>query len=789
MISEEGLGDFYIRRDWKSAGIPERLRREDGEETISPDREPDALLPFVRGDGDIKEADLIVDGIRCASCIWLIEKLIERTKGIVSVSVNFGTHRALVRWEGRKITLSGIISRMRSIGYLAGPYTPAAQEELLDKQSRDLLARLGTALFFSMQLMLLSFGLYAGFFQGIEREAKRFLEFAALLVCTPVIFYSGRSFFDGALRGIKGGSLGMDAFVSLGAFSAYALSVHHLFSGGEVYFDTAAMIITLVLLGRFVENSARRSASRAVGRLLALQPREARVIRGAGRFVVSTSDVLKGELLEVRPGEKMPLDGVVVEGESDANEALVTGESLPVSKTRDSEVLGGSLNGLGTLIIKVMRIGEESVLSQIARLVANAQAVSAPVQRIADRVSAYFIPLVLLAASFTLLYWLPRAADTSVATLNAVSVLVIACPCALGLATPIAVLAATGSAARKGILFKGGDVLETLHKAGTIILDKTGTVTTGEMTVAEVRGVERVQSGRCVSGRANGITNNYDKSVVLLYAASAEQGSGHLAGEAIVNYCREQGIDLLPASGSQTVPGMGVSAFVQGERVLAGSRALLDKEGVHIQPVMSDAARDLEREGRTVVYVSKGKELLGVIAVADAVKHDAALAVERMRNLGIEVLMITGDNDRAARAVARETGIETVFSGVMPADKAEAVAGVRARGGVVAMVGDGINDAPALAAADVGIAMASGSDIAIESSDVVLMRPDVTGVVEVVEISRRAFHVIRQNLFWAFFYNMAALPLAMAGALTPIAAAAAMAASSVTVVANSLRLR
>lgn len=789
MISEEGLGDFYARRDWKTAGIPEQLRADEGKEAIIGDRAPDTLLPFIRGEGNIKEADLIVDGIHCASCIWLIERFLERKKGIVSARVNFGTQRAAVRWDARTITLSGIICRMRSIGYLAQPYTPAAQDESLDRQGRDLLIRLGTALFFSMQLMLLSFGLYAGFFQGIERDAKRFLEFGALLVSTPVIFYSGRPFLAGALRGIMRGSLGMDTLISLGALSAYALSVHHMYSGGEVYFDTAAMIITLVLLGRLVENSARRSASRAVSRLLALQPRQARVIRGAERVITSVSDVSRGDVIEVMPGEKIPLDGIVVEGESEADEAFVTGESRPVLKTQGSGTFGGSLNGLGKLIIRVTRIGEETLLAGIARLVADAQAASAPVQRLADRVSAWFIPIVMLVAAFTFFYRLQRTDDLSAAVMNAVSVLVIACPCALGLATPVAVLAATGMAAGKGVLFKGGDVLERMHRVSTMILDKTGTVTTGKMTVAEARGAGHVPSGRSVSDGADAVLDKYDRSEVLLYAASAEQGSGHLAGKAILNYCMGQGIFPLPASGSRAVPGMGVKAFVNGERILVGNRALLDAEGVQAQSEINDIAGEMERKGRTVVHVSKGDSVLGIIALADAPKHDAARAVERIRALGIEVLMITGDNERAARAAAVETGIVTVLAGAMPEAKAGAVAGARAGGGVVAMVGDGINDAPALAAADVGIAMATGSDIAIESSEVVLTRPDVMGVAEAVEISRRAFGIIRQNLFWAFFYNIAAIPLAVTGVLTPIVAAAAMAASSVTVVMNSMRLR
>ena len=407
MINEEGLGDFYRRREWSTRGIPETLRNADPValdiSSTDPSEQPEAesLLPFIRGEGDLKEAELMVDGIRCASCVWLNEKVLERTPGVVSARLNFATHRARVKWDRRKISLARIIARMRSIGYLARPYTPAAREEILRKQNHDLLIRLGTAAFFSMQLMLFSIGLYAGFFQGIEPRIKNWLEFAAFLVCTPVLFYSGWPFLRGALRGIQNRALNMDVLISLGALSAYLLSVHHMIYGGEVYFDTAAMIITLVLLGRFLENSAKRSASQAVARLLALQPQDARTVRECVRVMVSTNAVKRGDLLEVRPGEKVPLDGTITEGTTEVDESLVTGESRPVEKSPGSEVIGGSVNGLGTITMVVTRTGQETTLSQIAMLVESAQGAAAPIQRVADRISAYFIPLVLSIAAAT----------------------------------------------------------------------------------------------------------------------------------------------------------------------------------------------------------------------------------------------------------------------------------------------------------------------------------------------------------------------------------------------------
>ena len=451
--------------------------------------ESEALAPFIRGDGVVKEADLMIDGIRCASCIWLNEKILERTTGVISARVNFATHRALIHWDSSQITLdedpvADQVHRLPCQDLHAGGAGSVPQ-----KQNRDLLIRLGTASFFSMQLMMVCFGLYAGFFQGIDPFAKRVLELAALLVCTPVLFYSGWPFLNGAFRGLRNRTLNMDLLISLGALSAYSLSIHQLLSGGEVYFDTAAMIITLVLLGRLLENSAKHKASQAVSRLLSLQPQEARIVKGDDRILVSI------RMCKEATGSKCGLVKryrwmvLCDEGTSEVDESLVTGESKPVGKTTGIEVIGGSMNGLGTIILEVTRIGKETVLSQIARLVENAQASTAPIQRLADRISLYFIPFIILMALATFVFWSQRSGG-AMPILHAVSVLVIACPCALGLATPVAVLAGTGKAARSGILIKGGDILERLHNVDTVVLDKTGTITTGKMKVVELRNAE-----------------------------------------------------------------------------------------------------------------------------------------------------------------------------------------------------------------------------------------------------------------------------------------------------------
>jgi len=773
MIQDEGLAEFYARRDWTTAGIPVPLRGEAPPVAGALSPEPESLLPFIRGDHAEKEASLLIDGIRCASCVWLLEKVLERTRGVISARIGFATHRATVRWNGEKATLSGIIARLRSIGYLARPFSAAEQEESLRLQNRDLLLRFGTAAFFSMQLMILSFGLYAGYFQGIDPATRRWVEYFSLLACTPVLAYSGRPFFRGAIRGIRNGMLNMDVLVSLGAASAYTLSVYQMLGGGPVYFDTAAMIITLVLLGRYLESLAKHRASQAVHRLLALQPREARVVHGQDRAMVTTSEVGKGDLIEIRPGETIPLDGIVRSGATEVDESLVTGESRPAERTVGAAVIGGSMNGLGTIMVEVIHVGQETVLARIADLVERAQTAAMPVQRLADRISAYFVPFVLLLSVATFWYW-HRFFYAGPSLLAAVSVLVIACPCALGMATPVAVLAGMDAAARKGILFKGGDVLERMHKVNSVVLDKTGTLTAGKVRVSKVwSGAPEPDADR----------------VLLRIAASAEQGSEHLLGEAIVAHAREQGEVLLDADAFKALPGQGASALVDGQRILVGRRPLLEREGIIIPAEMLAQAERLERDGRTVVYVSRSKDALGIIGLMDAPKPDAAAAVRRLKRAGVTVAMITGDNQETAQIIGERTGIDLVRSGVLPEGKAEEVLKLRRSGRVVAMAGDGINDAPALAAADVGIAMASGTDIAMESADVVIMRSELTGVADALDLSRRTFRVISQNLFWAFFYNLAAIPLAMAGFLNPIIAAAAMAVSSITVVLNSLRLR
>ncbi|MBI5694546.1 MAG: heavy metal translocating P-type ATPase, partial [Nitrospirae bacterium] len=734
--------------------------------------EPDAR-PVLSEDG-MAEETFFIEGIRCASCVWLNEKTLERTPGVVSARVNYGTHRAAVSWDPAVTSAKEIMARVRSIGYLARPYEQKESEALAAREGRDLLLRFGTAAFFSMNLMLYTTALYAGYFQGIEPGPKFLLGLLSWAMATPVLFYCGWPFVSGAVRSIRAGAPGMDALITMGAGSAYFYSIYAVLTSGEVYFDTSSMIITLILLGRIFENQARRRASDAVARLYSLAPKEARVVRDGMRSMVPLSDVARGDLIEVRPGERIPADGYVTEGVTSVDESMITGESKPAGKGPGDSVTGATMNIEGGIIIAVTAVGAESVLSQIIRLVDDAQANRAPVQRLADRVSSVFVPLVLImgAATFSYWYWFAAAGGFTPALVNAITVLVIACPCALGLATPTAVLVCTGVAASRGILVKGGDVLERMKRVDTVIFDKTGTLTHGRMTVQDAVPADGVDAARLVS-----------------VAASAEEASEHPVGRAIYNAAVSGGHSLPARIGYTAFPGEGCSSSVGGEVAVVGKRPLLVSCGVAVPDFLTGEAERLEAAGNTVVFASHAGVCIGIIAIADEVRSDSPESVRRLRAMGVRTLLVTGDNGRTAKAIADLCGVDEVYSGQSPADKAALVKRLKAGRRSVAVVGDGINDAPALSAADVGFAVGRGSDIAIESADVVLLGDSPLGVAAALTLAKRGFRIIYQNLFWAFFYNVMSLPLAAAGIVSPIVAAAAMALSSVSVVGNSLRIK
>lgn len=765
LINEEGLEGFYDRRDLRSwSPGPMSDPKSDHTEAHTGAAAFEGQLRQV---GHFLEADISIDGIRCASCVWLNEKFLKRSRGVEEATVNYATHRARVRFDPAETGIGEVLRRIASIGYVPKPYRPDRAEQELKERSRDLLIRFGTAAFFSMQLMIYSAALYAGYFEGQDASLRRTFELIALALCTPVLFYSGWPFFKASLRGLRYLVFNMDLLVAVGAGAAYVYSVYNIFTGGEVYFDTSAMIITFVLLGRYIETGAKGRASEAVQRLLSLSPHEAVVVSpGGAREMTPVASIQAGALVEVSPGQRVPLDGIVESGESESDESMLTGESRPVIKGPGDEVFAGTVNGLGSFVFRVTGVGGDTVLSRIVQAVEDAQARRAPVQALADRIVGYFVPAIILLAAVTFTVRLYTGLMLPEALMNSVSVLVIACPCALGLATPLAIVVATASGARAGILIRGGDVIERSAGLGSAVLDKTGTLTAGRPGMVYSKGL-----------------GDMGDEEALLLMASLEQRSEHLIGRAIVQATPREG--LMEPEGFRASPGLGISGTLNGIRALAGSGRYLRSEGVdgHM-PDMTER----QAAGETVIYLAYGGRVSGVFSVTDPLRAEAAGAVEALKSMSLEVYMFTGDNEETARAVASSIGIKEVRAGMSPMEKAAALREINKTSPAL-MAGDGINDAPALVEAAVGVAVGRATDVALESADMVLMRDDLMLLPEALKLSRRAYRVIRQNIFWAFAYNLVAVPLAVAGVLHPIVAAGAMALSSLSVVGNSLRAR
>jgi len=773
LVQEEGLGAYYETRRWAEPG-PAPAQALD----------PAAFQAAVRGaDGGLAELDLAIDGIRCASCVWLNEKLLGRLPGVRSARVSYATHRARIRFDPAAVEVARIVERVREAGYQPRPWSDSEQLAARRAEARDLLIRLGTAGFLASQLMIYQAALYAGYFQGMEAGTRRLMEVISLALTLPIVLYSGAPFLRATARGLRHGRLGMDALVAIGSGAALVASIHGMLRGGEVYLDTAAMIPTLVLVGRFVEAAAKGRASEAVARLARLAPAEARRVAPGPdgrpeRRRVPIGEIRPGDRVEVVPGERIPVDGIVREGSSEVDEALVTGEARPVGKAPGAAVIGGTVNQLGALLVEVTRVGKDTVLAGIVRAVEDAQARKPRLQAVADRVVGVFVPAMLALAVATALAWIARGEAPERAVMTGIAVVVIACPCALGLATPIAVLVATGQASARGLLVKGGDVLEHAAGATEVLLDKTGTVTRGRPALRQVVPL------------AAGL----DRERALALAAAVERRSEHHLGRAIAEAARELPAGAEPeAAGFRAEPGRGVVATVAGDELVVGNRALLASRGVELPAEAEARARALEERAETVVFLARaggpsgGAAPLALLSVADPVRDEAAGAIAALRALGLEVAILSGDTALTTGAVARTLGVPALAEAT-PQAKRDLVALRQAGGERVLLAGDGLNDAPALTQADVGVAMGRGADVTLESADAILVRDDLRLLPDLVRLARRTTAVIRQNVFWAFFYNAVAIPLAMAGLLHPIVAAAAMAASSLFVVGNSARL-
>jgi Cu+-exporting ATPase len=723
------------------------------------------------------ETDLTIGGMTCASCVARVEKALARVPGIVAVSVNLASERAHVRVAAHPGLQAELIAAVRRAGYDAAPAaSPAdAARRAADSEAaaaaklRREIVRFAVAALLTLPLVVEMAGHWGLF-------ALHLPPLVGLALATPVQLWAGARFYGAGWRAVKAGTGNMDLLVALGTTAAYVDSAVRALADPwgmpPLYFEASSVVITLVLLGRILEARAKGSAAAAIRALAGLAPATARVERDGAEIDTPIEAVAAGDVVVVRPGERLPVDGLVLAGESDVDESLITGESRPVVKAPGAGVTGGSINGAGRLRIEARAVGAGTTLARIVRLVERAQASKAPVQLLVDRVSAVFVPIVIAIAAATFLGWWIVADDAAFGLTAAVAVLVIACPCALGLATPTAIMVGTGTAARAGILIKDADALERAHRVSTVVFDKTGTLTEGKPVVRETV---------TAPGR--------HADEMLSLAAAAQSGSEHPLGRAVRAEAERRGLTLPRLDGFNAMPGRGLVATVAGRSVALGNSRLMAERAVAVSETMAARAADIEARGETAIHVAVDGALAGLIAAGDAIKPSARAAVAALRARGIETVLLSGDNAGATERVARELGIDRAIAGVLPEGKLEEIARLRGGGRVVAMVGDGINDAPALSAADIGIAMGTGTDVAMEAAGLTLMRGDPRLVADAVDISHRTIVRIRQNLFWAFIYNLAGVPVAALGLLSPLVAGAAMAFSSVSVVTNSLRLR
>ncbi|NLA26879.1 MAG: copper-translocating P-type ATPase [Firmicutes bacterium] len=715
-----------------------------------------------------EKAEFQILGMSCAACSARVEGRLKALPGVREAAVNLATSKAVVKFIPGMITVSEIETVVRELGYHVNPARDLSFGEVTEAGRRERnwqLARFIIAVLFTLPLAVMMVVSHTGFHFEINPWIQ-------LALATPVQFFAGWPFYRGAYHSLKTGGANMDVLVALGTSVAYFYSLISLFAGwGLFYFESAAVLMTIILLGRLLETVARGRTSEAIEKLMELQSKTARVLREGVERDIPVEQVVAGDLVVVRPGERVPVDGVILEGNSSIDESHLTGESMPVEKNPGDEVVGASINKYGSFTFRAMKVGQETVLAQIIRMVEEAQGSKAPIQRLADRVSSIFVPVIIAVALLTFGGWYISGAGFEDALMHMVTVLVVACPCALGLATPTAIMVGTGVGAGWGILIKGGEHLERAGKIDTVVLDKTGTITRGSPAVTDILALDSLSEDELLGGIASG-----------------EKRSEHPLGQAMVREALEREIPLADVGNFEALPGRGIRFDFAGDSWLVGNEKLADSAGIDLSSLLSQK-NCWEEEGKTVMMAVKGESLAGMVALADTVKDGAGEAIAELQRMGLELYMLTGDQEKTARAIGRQVGIDNIIAGVLPQHKAAEVEKLKEGGRVVAMVGDGINDAPALATSDVGMAIGTGTDVAMESASITLMKGDLKKIASAIRLSRQTLRKIRQNLFWAFFYNVITVPLAIFGIFTPVMGGTAMALSSVTVVSNSLFLK
>ncbi len=772
-IYDSGLEGFYQRLQSAEIAPPPEQDHDPEQFDIE-----DVQAEFVVTVGNESEATLLVEGIHCSACVWLIERALAPLDGVILAEVNLAHHRLRLRWDRTRIKLSRILKRLNTLGYSAVPFDAERAEGLAVKQNKSMLYRMAFAGFGMANIMWISISLYAGELSasGIDPEHKQFFHWVSLFLATPVLLYSGWPFLKGALLGLIHRRLNMDLPITIGVVATYAYSVWVTLSGvGEAYFDTVVAFLFIILIGRYLEGMSRRNATSATSRLMELQPRSAMRIENGEPVLVSVRRLAIGDQVLVRPGEKLPVDGIIIDGSSSLDESMLTGESRPVKKGVGDDVAAGTVNGQGTLTVEVSNLGQNTALAKIIHLVESAQGSKAPIQSITDRVVPWFILVILSLATLTFIFWYNHA-DFDTALLASVSVLIITCPCAFGLATPMSLAVSVGFSASKGVLVKNGAALETLAKATHVVFDKTGTLTEGRMVVSDIFLDDRT---------------TLDRDELFALVAQVESYSEHSIAKAIVSRAVETGIMQKRDIGEfESIPGRGVTAVVDGKKIIVGNSAMLQEHGISVSESIKQKAHTVEYAMGVAVLVAIDGQMTALIAVQDKIRDDAGKLLEALRSDGIGITLLTGDSQGAAQRVAQELGggIDVVAH-VRPEDKEQIIADLQKQGECVVMVGDGVNDAPALSRADVGIAMGSGTDVSMDCADVVLMSSELLKIRLAFNIAQQTIRTIRQNIFISLGYNVILVPMAMSANLTPVFASIAMPLSSLLVIGNSILIR